>query len=233
MLCDELICYFRTLSTPGEAQGFDGVFVVAGAGYDWSAHPDNSVHAAVLEDADARSVAEAHRALCPGGHLFLVAPDEEPVGYSAACEAEDSGFEVRDCFFVADHADDKLHYVAKASRSEREAGLDDFEPQAVAMSGGANAALAEGAEDYDEGPGVGLNRVKQRRNIHPTVKPVAVMERLLADVPRGGLVLDPFLGSGTTGIAAVRTGHLFAGIEKEEEYQRIAEARIRAASPKP
>jgi hypothetical protein len=63
---------------------------------------------------------------------------------------------------------------------------------------------------------------------HNTVKPIALMERLLADVPKdAGPVLDPFMGSGTTGIAAARTGHDFIGIERGEDYLEIADTRIR------
>jgi len=63
---------------------------------------------------------------------------------------------------------------------------------------------------------------------HNTVKPIALMQRLLADVPvEGGAVLDPFLGSGTTGVACSKTGHDFIGIEREAEYLAIADARVR------
>lgn len=63
-------------------------------------------------------------------------------------------------------------------------------------------------------------------NIHPTCKPIAILKYLLADVPEGALVCDPFLGSGTTGVACLQTGHDFIGIEREEEYIRIAHDRI-------
>lgn len=63
---------------------------------------------------------------------------------------------------------------------------------------------------------------------HNTVKPIGIMERLLADVPKDrGPVLDPFLGSGTTMAACLRSGHDGIGIEREEEYLRIAETRVR------
>lgn len=68
-------------------------------------------------------------------------------------------------------------------------------------------------------------------NTHPTVKPVALMEWLLTlVVPPGGTVLDPFTGSGTTGVAAVRKGIRFIGIEREAEYAAIARVRIERAS---
>lgn len=68
-------------------------------------------------------------------------------------------------------------------------------------------------------------------NTHPTVKPTDLMAWLcrLTRTPRGGVVLDPFMGSGSTGVAALREGRNFIGIEREAEYVEIAKARIQAA----
>jgi site-specific DNA-methyltransferase (adenine-specific) len=64
-------------------------------------------------------------------------------------------------------------------------------------------------------------------NRHPTVKPTALMRYLCRLVtPPGGLVLDPFAGSGSTGKAAVAEGFRFIGIEREADYVEIARARI-------
>lgn len=64
-------------------------------------------------------------------------------------------------------------------------------------------------------------------NVHPTVKPIKLMEYLIRMVtPPGGTVLDPFMGSGTTGVAAVRNKFRFKGIEIDKKYFRIAEKRI-------
>ena len=64
-------------------------------------------------------------------------------------------------------------------------------------------------------------------NIHPTVKPIALMEYLVKLVtPEGGIVLDPFMGSGSTGVAALNLGRRFIGMEKETEYFKIAEKRL-------
>jgi len=69
-------------------------------------------------------------------------------------------------------------------------------------------------------------------NTHPTVKPVELMKYLCRLVtPKGGTVLDPFMGSGSTGMAAVDEGFDFLGIEKEEEYFKIAKNRIDSQSP--
>ena len=69
-------------------------------------------------------------------------------------------------------------------------------------------------------------------NTHPTVKPQELMKYLCRLVtPKGGTVLDPFMGSGSTGMACKDEGFEFIGIEKEKEYFEIAEKRIQAASP--
>ena len=120
----------------------------------------------------------------------------------------------------------RFFYCPKASRSERNAGCEGLESKVYAPSGGAQSAAARG-EGYDEGQGIGLNRVSLRQNHHPTVKPLALMRwlvRLIA--PPGGLVLDPFMGSGTTGVACMQEGREFIGVECEPEYIAIAEARI-------
>jgi DNA modification methylase len=70
------------------------------------------------------------------------------------------------------------------------------------------------------------------QNIHPTVKPVDLMRYLITLVtPKGGTVLDPFLGSGTTAVAAIEEGVSWIGCEREPEYVAIIEARIAAAQP--
>jgi DNA modification methylase len=74
-------------------------------------------------------------------------------------------------------------------------------------------------------------RTADAKNTHPTVKPIELMRHLVRLVtPPGGTVLDPFTGSGTTGVAAALEGLEFIGVEREREYVAIARARIRAAS---
>ena len=68
-----------------------------------------------------------------------------------------------------------------------------------------------------------------KKALHPTQKPVALMKELLRAVPDGATVLDPFMGTGTTGVACVQTGHEFTGIEINPCYFAIAEQRITAA----
>ena len=71
---------------------------------------------------------------------------------------------------------------------------------------------------------------REENNNHPTVKPTKLMRYLCRLVtPKGGIVLDPFMGSGSTGKAAIMSGYKFVGVEMNEEYFNIACSRIEAA----
>jgi len=84
-----------------------------------------------------------------------------------------------------------------------------------------------------------LHREHPERVDHPTQKPVEILERMIkASCPPGGLVLDPFMGSGSTAVAAMNCGMRFAGFEMNRDYcqlaeQRLAEARASAVQPRP
>jgi hypothetical protein len=120
-------------------------------------------------------------------------------------------------------------YCAKPARSERDAGLEDVMP----TSGGEATERADGSVGT-QSPRAGAGRNGGAKNFHPTVKPIRLMEWLVRLVtPPGGVVLDPFVGSGTTGCAAVRLGFDFIGIEREEPYVQIAARRIALASGAP
>jgi DNA modification methylase len=114
----------------------------------------------------------------------------------------------------------RFFYVAKASRREREAGLEGMPERRVVHQA---QTLNNGSGGLRNGDGLPT----PTRNHHPTVKPLALMRWLCRLVtPPGGLVLDPFTGSGTTGCAAALEGFGFVGIEREAEYVAIAERRI-------
>jgi site-specific DNA-methyltransferase (adenine-specific) len=122
----------------------------------------------------------------------------------------------------------RFFYCAKASRSEREAGLGGWELRAA----GVGDERRGGSMHERYGDGNGSGKTPHRANNHPCVKPVALMRWLVRLVtPEGGLVLDPFTGSGTTGIAAAMEGRRFLGIEREAEYVEIARARIAHHAP--
>lgn len=125
----------------------------------------------------------------------------------------------------------RFFYCAKASKADRDEGLgEDFQEAEVRGGGGRVEQGYEEAGDLARAAGAYGALKAAKRNTHPTVKPTALMRYLCRLVtPPGGLVLDPFTGSGSTGKAAVLEGLQFLGIEKNPEYVRIAEARVQAA----
>jgi DNA modification methylase len=111
----------------------------------------------------------------------------------------------------------RFFYCAKASRSERNAGLEGMEESKMLWSSGTQ----------NPGSFQSPNTHRAAQNHHPTVKPISLMRYLCRLVtPPKGTVLDPFMGSGTTGCAASLEGFEFIGIEREAEYMEIAERRI-------
>jgi len=119
----------------------------------------------------------------------------------------------------------RFFYCAKASKSERNAGLERFEPK------------RESDRPSDDKPGGDNPRNRTNtasQNFHPTVKPIALMRYLVKLVtPPNGTVLDPFLGSGTTAVAAILEGFNWMGCEMTEDYWPIIEARVAWAEAQP
>jgi site-specific DNA-methyltransferase (adenine-specific) len=110
----------------------------------------------------------------------------------------------------------RFFYCAKASRKDRNEGLEDM-PERPSLKIDPTSAMAR---DGRRGSGTAQNH-------HPTVKPTELMRHLCRLVtPRGGTILDPFCGSGSTGKAAVLEWCNFIGIDLEAEYTAIAERRI-------
>lgn len=114
----------------------------------------------------------------------------------------------------------RFFYCAKASKKDRDEGLDHMEEQQFVQWQTGNGASGK-PSSMSEG------RDTKRKNTHPTVKPTDLMKYLVRMVtPKGGAVLDPFMGSGSTGKAAKLEGFDFIGIEMDEEYFLLAKSRI-------
>ena len=122
----------------------------------------------------------------------------------------------------------RFFYCAKASKKDRDEGLNEFQyKQSSSMPG---RRKPEDMSSYKIDNDVTGRFVTERKNIHPTVKPTELMRYLCRLVtPKGGVVLDPFMGSGSTGKAAILSDFKFVGIELDEEYFEIACARVEDA----
>ena len=121
----------------------------------------------------------------------------------------------------------KYFYCAKTSKAERNQGLDNFIKKNKVFNGQSPNASKDmkGVEQKFT--------TKPSANIHPTVKPIKLMKYLCRLItPKGGTILDPFMGSGSTGMAAKEENFDFVGIEKEKEYFNIASARIESVETK-
>jgi len=114
----------------------------------------------------------------------------------------------------------RFFYCAKASKADRDEGCEGMEEKEAGIKNDSGRGFSESDP---------MAKI-MRRNHHPTVKPTALMQYLCRLVtPPNGIVLDPFMGSGSTGKAAMLEGFDFIGIERDPEYVKIAEARIGAA----
>lgn len=115
----------------------------------------------------------------------------------------------------------RFFYCAKANKRDRNEGLEDFIPRK------SDESRKEGNPGGDNPRNRGVNKTQ---NFHPTVKPTELMRYLVKLItPPGGVVLDPFMGSGSTGKGAVIEGFNFVGIEQDADYLDIARARIQWA----
>ena len=133
----------------------------------------------------------------------------------------------------------RFFYVAKASKSERNFGLnEELGKRKTPMAGRGQGGLKckkcnkwknSGSPCKCQNPEFEEIKFESKPNFngHPTVKPVKLMQYLVRMItPPNGTVLDPFSGSGTTGVACKIDGFNFVGLELSEEYAKIAQQRI-------
>jgi site-specific DNA-methyltransferase (adenine-specific) len=120
----------------------------------------------------------------------------------------------------------RFFYCAKASKSDRDEGLEEFLSKKIVTFQTGNGASGNPSS-------ISANRDTQYKNVHPTVKPTNLMKYLIKLVtPKGGTVLDPFMGSGSTGKACGFEDYNFIGMELDPDYYEIAKARIEHAYKK-
>jgi site-specific DNA-methyltransferase (adenine-specific) len=147
-------------------------------------------------------------------------------------------------FFSDKGGASRFFYCPKTSKKDRDEGITSEESPLRDTKGGSrdyNARCGNCGKKFIgssnticscENP-ITDNQVFTRKNNHPTVKPTDLMQYLIRMVtPKGGVTLDPFMGSGSSGKAAIRGGFNFIGIEKEEEYINISRSRIEYESNK-
>lgn len=166
------------------------------------------------------------------GSDVVVAPFPREAGASAPVRGTEPSASTRNTYGTFERAGGAFHgdagsaarffYCAKASREDRNDGCQGMPERPLLWSSGAQSPGTFQAE--------GTRRASE--NNHPTVKPTDLMRWLCRLVtPPGGVVLDPFAGSGSTGRGAIAEGMRFVGIERDPDYASIAMARIHAMQP--
>ena len=197
------------------AAGFGKGAAMGGRGHDAGRWPANLIH----------DGSEEVVGLFPETLSSKRKPCHEKGRTHGACYGSPSGSQ-----YASTHGDSgsaaRFFYCAKASKADRDEGCEGLAEKLVVRM-----ATQNGTSDT---PSKAMERfAAAARNHHPTVKPTALMRYLCRLVtPPGGVVLDPFTGSGSTGKGAILEGFRFIGIEREAEYVEIAKARIAAAVQK-
>ena len=174
----------------------------------------------------------------PGDPMWpLVDSDELPETHSQSAEAANrgitrgDGWQGMETHQTAGQAIGRwpanLVFHVKAGRAEREMGCDGL----PARTGAEAVKRKEGSAGIQNARAGAGRTAGEVRNFHPTVKPLGLMRWLVRLVtPPGGVVLDPFMGSGTTGMAATGQGYSFIGCELLPDHMQIARARIEYAA---
>ena len=116
----------------------------------------------------------------------------------------------------------RFFYCAKASKSERNRGCEELDEKITKVTNMYEMERTDGT----------VRQLAKKQNNHPTVKPIALMEYLVKLVsPENSIVLDPFMGSGTTGVACKNLNRNFIGMELDPDYFEIAKNRIENCNP--
>ena len=205
----------------------NGFFVGYGKG-EYKPDPQGRFPANVIFDEEAGKILDEQTGIIKTGDIKPYKSNTTSSIYG------DSGFfkntDVKTTNFKGDSGGaSRFFYCPKTSKTDRNEGLDEFEGKQIGTYNAHSSDLENyGGSSLGAASMSGNNKMPQpKQNFHPTVKPTDLMLYLIRMVtPKGGTTLDPFMGSGSTGKAAVRGGFDFVGIEREQEYKNIAEARI-------
>ena len=118
----EMLEYLHTMITPEDGETLMAFELKT---VDWSQYEDNQLHGLICRGDPTPHLDEIWRVLRPGAHIMMFAPEDQPTGHSGACAMEDKGFEIRDAILWVREAG-HIHYVPKASSSERNKGCADL-----------------------------------------------------------------------------------------------------------
>jgi len=181
--------------------------------------PQGRFPANVILDEEASKLLDEQSGVLKSGTLTPQNNVKATTGWSGGSQAD----RVKNNFQANSGGASRFFYCPKASKRERNEGLEGM-PKKKNDFQRASSGLSKSNKGR---AGLQDNSGQPNENHHPTVKPIKLMQYLVKLVtPPNGIVLDPFMGSGSTGVACAKLGFNFIGIEREKEYYNIAEKRI-------
>ncbi len=199
--------------------GNNGIYCDTYKGCEDSEEREGRFPANILFDEEAAQVLDEQSGISKSNTKPKVT-DKEAGNMYHKYEQQDNNYKQK--LYVGDYSDkggaSRFFYVAKVGKKERNLGLDNFEDKKLhSINQLDDRARPDGT----------IRETPIHKNNHPTLKPINLMTYLCRLItPPGGIVLDPFMGSGSTGISACLEGFRFVGMELDEDYFKIAEARI-------
>ena len=172
----------------------------------------------IILDEEAGMALDEQTGILQSGKMFA---GQKTKGYDGPCMGKFPASETVTDTYGDKGGASRFFYCPKVSKRERNAGCEELEAKRVCQGG------YDTDWSSDKEGDIGINKVKEYKNSHPTVKPIELMAYLCRLVtPPNGIVLDPFMGSGSTGCAAIKEGFKFCGMEMDEDYFGIATKRI-------
>jgi DNA modification methylase len=193
-------------------------------------NPNGRFPANIIFDEEAGKILDEQTGVLTSGFMKAGTPRKMSESNVNTYGHYDSDTSYRDTYGDSGGAS-RFFYCPKTSKKDRNEGLDEFEKKVTMRDDGQPYGMNTNQFRPD---GSKRKPVEPKSNHHPTVKPTDLMAYLIRLVtPKGGIVLDPFMGSGSTGKAAVREGIDFIGIERDNEYFEIAKSRIESEKKKP
>ena len=195
--------------------------------FDMKSNPEGRFPANIIFDEEAGAALDEQSGILQSGKMLA---GQKTKGYDGPCMGKHPARETTTDTYGDKGGASRFFYCAKVSKKERNMGLDDFEakqPEGLGHGLDRICSICEAPQlkpcDCEDNKWV----LKAKKNTHPTVKPISLMAYLCRLItPPNGIVLDPFMGSGSTGIAAKLEGFDFIGMEMDEDYFKIANTRV-------
>lgn len=204
--------------TPEKGQESKGAVTFSSSNND--INPSGRFPANIILDEEAGKILDQQSGILKSGYVADHHKTKDSSWFGASGQYSKNSTQINDLVGGAS----RFFYCPKVSKKERNEGVEGKAKSTAFLSPDSRMDK----DNYERvSPGMERFKTQPKVNFHPTVKPTDLMAYLIRLVtPKNGVVLDPFMGSGSTGKACAREGMRFVGIEMDEEYMEIAKQRV-------